>query len=144
MREAIDNDEELAAYLKPMWRWFDAIQNDFASRADWCVKPYDQANHPPLVKLSHGIDLQVRPGERVSLNAKGTGDPDGDALTYRWWQYGEADSAESKVVINDADAQQASFVVPSESGKQVHIILEVTDKGTPALSRYQRIVCNIE
>ena len=67
-----------------------------------------------------------------------------DVLTYRWWQHEEADSAESEVAINDADAQQASFVVPSESGKQVHMILEVTDKGTPALSRYQRVVCSIE
>ena len=62
----------------------------------------------------------------------------------RWWQHEEADSAESNVVINHADAQQASFVVPRESGKKVHIILEVKDKGTPALSRYQRVVCNIE
>jgi hypothetical protein len=108
------------------------------------VKPYDQANHPPVVRLSHAIDLQVRPGERVSLNAKGTTDPDADDLTYRWWQYEEADSAESQVVIDDANAQQASFVVPSDFRKQVHIILEVTDNGTPALRRYQRVVCNIE
>jgi hypothetical protein len=80
----------------------------------------------------------------VSLSAKGTTDPDGDVLTYRWWQYEEADSAESQVAINDADTQQANFVVPNESGKQVHIILEVTDDGTPALSRYQRVVCDIE
>ena len=112
MRKNIANDQELAAYLKPMWRWFDAIQNDFASRADWCVKPYDQANHPPVVKLTHALDLKVRPGDSVSLNAKGTTDPDGDALTYRWWQYEEADSAESRVTITDASTQQASFVVP--------------------------------
>jgi len=143
MRKNIANDQELAAYLKPMWRWFDAIQNDFASRADWCVMPFDQANHPPVVKLNHARDLKVRPGDSVPLNAKGTTDPDGDALTYRWWQYEEADSAESRVTITDASTQQASFVVPSESGKQVHIILEVTDNGTPPLARYQRVICEI-
>ncbi len=144
MRKNIPNDQELAAYLKPMWRWFDAIQNDFASRADWCVKPYDQANHPPVVKLAHALDLKVRAGDSVSLSAKGTTDPDGDALTYRWWQYEDADSAKSRVTIADASTPQASFVVPDEPGKQVHIILEVTDNGTPPLVRYQRVVCDIQ
>lgn len=32
----------------------------------------------------------------------------------------------------------------NEPGKQVHIILEVTDTGTPLLIRYQGIVCNIQ
>jgi hypothetical protein len=144
LRKEIPNDAELTAYLKPQWRWIDAIQNDFAARADWCVKPYDKANHPPVVKLAHDRDLNVRAGDKVSLSAEGTTDPDGDALTYRWWQYHEADFAESRVSITDASAQQASFVAPNEPGKQVHIILEVTDEGTPPLVRYQRVVCNIK
>ena len=82
--------------------------------------------------------------EAVLLSAAGTSDPDEDALTYRWWQFEEADSAESRVDIDNAGQQEASFVVPNEPGKQIHIILEVTDHGTPPLVRYQRIVCNIE
>lgn len=144
MRKKITNDRELAIYLKPMWRWFHAIQNDFAARADWCVKPYQQANHPPIVKLEHARDLRVRVGESVSLSAKGTTDPDGNALTYRWWQFVEADSAETRVRIADANSPLASFVVPDERGKQVHIVLEVTDNGSPPLARYQRVVCEIQ
>jgi hypothetical protein len=34
-------------------------------------------------------------------------------------------------------------VVPDEPGKQVHIILEVTDDGDPPLKGYQRIIFNI-
>ena len=143
LKKGIPNDAELIAYLKPIWRWIGAIQNDFAARADWCVKPHDQANHPPVVKLAHPRDLQVRAGDKVSLSAEGTTDPDGDALTYRWWQYHEAGSAESRAAITHASAQQASFVVPNEPGKQVHIILEVTDKGTPPLVRYERVICDI-
>ena len=30
-----------------------AIQNDFAARADWCVKEFKDANHPPVAKV-HG------------------------------------------------------------------------------------------
>lgn len=80
----------------------------------------------------------------MKLSAVGFSDPDGDQLSYRWWQYHEADSAQAKVTINNANAQQAGFVVPNEPGKQVLIILEVTDKGTPPLVGYQRIVCNIK
>jgi hypothetical protein len=146
MRKNIPNDQELAAYLKPMWRWFDAIQNDFAARADWCVKPYDQANHAPVVKLAHALDLKVRPGDRVSLSAKGTTDPDGDELAYRWWQYKEADTYEGAIDTANAGKQNASFVVPNDTGEgmTIHIVCEVTDSGTPPLTRYQRVVAVIE
>lgn len=130
-------------YFKPIWRWLEHVQNDFAARADWCVKPYDQANHPPVVKLRHDRDLTVRPADTVQLSAIETTDPDGDELAYRWWQYTEADSANTDVQITHADTPQASFVVPNEPGTQVHIILEVTDNGDPPLVRYQRVVCNI-
>jgi hypothetical protein len=139
-----DTDDQHREYFKPIWRWSDAFQNDFAARADWCVQPFDGANHPPAAMLAHSRDLKFGPGETVSLSAEGTADPDGDAWTYRWWQYEEADSADSKVTITDARTPQASFVVPNEPGKQVHIILEVTDNGTPPLVRYQRVVCDIE
>ena len=38
----------------------------------------------------------------------------------------------------------ASFVVPHEPHTQLHVILEVTDNGEPALTRYQRVIFNIE
>jgi hypothetical protein len=44
----------------------------------------------------------------------------------------------------DAASKKASFVVPDEPGKQIQIILEVTDNGTPPLTHYQRIICNIQ
>lgn len=43
-------------YFKPLWHWTDALQNDFASRADWCVRSYADANHPPVVALAHARD----------------------------------------------------------------------------------------
>jgi hypothetical protein len=145
MRKNIPNDQKLAAYLKPMWRWFDAIQHDFAARADWCVKPYDQANHPPEVKLAHNLDLRVRAGDSVPLSATGTTDPDGDALTYRWWQYQAADTYGGAIKIRDAGKQDASFTVPSDAaeGETIHVICEVTDAGTPPLTRYQRVIVTV-
>ena len=146
MRKDTRNDQALYTYLKPMWRWFEAIQNDFAARADWCVKPYDQANHPPVVKLAHARGMKVRPGDKVSLSAKGTTDPDRDGLAYHWWQYQEADTYEGAIDIADTGKQEASFSVPDDGhkGQTIHIICEVTDNGTPQLTRYQRVVAEIQ
>jgi hypothetical protein len=132
-------------YFKPMWRWTAAMQNDFAARADWCVKPYKEANHPPAVKLAHAQEVKVRPGESVSLSARGTTDPDGDELTFHWWRYREAGSYDGTIEIRDAAKRDASFVVPGDvgAGKTIHMICEVTDAGTPPLTRYQRVVLTV-
>lgn len=144
LKKEISNDEALIAYLKPQWRWIGALQNDFAARADWCVKEFDNANHAPVVKLDSEWTRDVKPGETVHLAATAT-DPDGDKQIFRWWQYSEADSAEATVTIAGSDsANNASFVAPDEAGKQVHIILEVTDDGTSPRVGFQRVVCNIK
>ena len=110
------------------------------------MKPYDQANHPPVVKLANALNMKVRPGDKVSLSAKGTTDPDGNALTYRWWEYQEADTYPGSVRIEDTDKQNASMTVPADAtaGQTIHIICEVTDNGTPPLTRYQRVVMTVE
>jgi len=146
LKKEIPNDPELTAYLKPQWRWIDAIQNDFAARADWCVKSYAEANHAPVVKLGHAVDLKVRPGESVSLSAKGTTDPDGDTLEYRWWQYREAGTFDGTIEIRDAGRQDASVAVPGDfdKGGTLHIICEVTDTGIPRLTRYQRVIVEVK
>ncbi len=63
-----------------MWRWTPAFQNDFAARADWCVKSFKDANHAPVVRLKTALDITAKPGGKIKLNAKGTKDPDGDKL----------------------------------------------------------------
>lgn len=144
LKKEIPNDAELTAYLKPQWRWIDAFQNDFAARADWCVKEFKDANHAPVIQINGALNRTVKADETVKLEATAT-DPDGNKLTTRWWQYSDADSAVTKVVITNPDSlDHASFVVPKEPGKQIHIILEVTDNGSPPLVVYQRIICDIE
>ena len=72
-----------------IWRWRAAYQNDFGARMDWTIKPYAEANHPPVAKLEHANQLTAKPGERVNLSAEGSTDPDGNALSYEWFHYGE-------------------------------------------------------
>lgn len=133
-------------YFKPLWRWLPAVQNDFAARADWCVKAYDEANHPPAVILSHASNLSFRAGETVRLSAKGTSDPDGDQVTYRWWQHQEAGTYPAAIAITCSDLSTAVFTVPQDAkpGATIHAICEVTDHGTPPLTRYARVVVEVE
>lgn len=140
------NIEKMTEYFKPLWRWTDAMQNDFASRADWCMKSYEDANHPPVVKLTHEVNLNAKPGSIVKLDARGTYDPDHDQLKYRWWQYPEAGTFCDSIDLNNSDEQKASFIIPenAEKGKTIHIICEVKDDGTPQLTRYQRVAVTIK
>jgi hypothetical protein len=129
---------------KMFWRWVPAAQNDFAAKLDWCVRDFAHANHAPVVKLTGSTHRKVKPGAMVKLKAVAS-DPDGHELTYKWWQYTDADSAVENVTIsNAASLDMASFLVPNEPGKQVQIILEVTDNGAPNLAGYQRLVFTIE
>jgi hypothetical protein len=136
-----------------IWRWRAAYQNDFAARMDWTVKPHAEANHPPVPKLAHPDQLAGRPGTRVNLSAEGSIDPDGDALSYEWFYYGEAgtfttSSARSgqPVAIQNFDQPTAWFMVPTTRVLRhgtMHVILAVTDHGTPRLTRYRRVIVTV-
>lgn len=138
-----------------IWRWREAYQNDFAARMDWTVKTFKEANHPPVPKLAHAARLTVKPGDRVELSAEGTTDPDGDAVSYEWFYYHEAGTfpmsnarTGQPLEIKNFDQQKAWFVVPTgrvmaPGTGEMHLILRVTDHGTPRLTRYQRVIVDV-
>jgi len=130
-----------------LWRWREDFQHDFAARMDWTIKSYEEANHPPIPALGHADTLTVRSGEIFGLSAAGTTDPDGDSVSYWWFQYPEAGTYEE--LISFAPLSENLYYVHTisapevESPKTAHFILKVTDKGSPPLSRYKRVVVNI-
>ncbi len=136
-----------------IWRWRSAYQNDFAARIDWTIKPYTEANHPPVPKLAHAREINAKPGERVELSAEGTTDPDGDAVSYEWFYYGEPGTftvsvarSGQPVEVRNFDQPKASFTVPTSRvlrNGTMHFILAVTDHGTPRLTRYERVIVNV-
>lgn len=147
MREVYpENQDQMDEYFKPLTRWTDALQNDFAARADWCVKPFEKANHAPIVKLQNPIEWIAKPGDQIRLSAEGTFDPDGDKLAFRWWQYQEAGTYSGRVQIEEEENEKISINIPKETNEEetIHIICEVTDNGEPNLTRYQRIVITIK
>lgn len=137
--------EERAAYFKPMYMWSKAMQNDFAARADWCVMPYARANHQPHVVLDHDAHLSANAGEILRLSAKGTFDPDGDELTFKWWPYYEAGTYADEIdVMSFGEIAEVTVPANARPGDVLHIICEVTDDGTPQLTRYQRVVVDVK
>ncbi len=128
-----------------LWRWREDFQNDFAARMDWCTKSFREANHPPIPVLAHPEEMTVRSGEVFALDASGSADPDGDNLSFIWFQYPEAGSYRKPIGINGASNLWRLFVTAPEVGKKetVHFILKVTDKGMPPLTRYKRVIVNV-
>ncbi len=141
-----ENPEQMRVYFAPLARWTDAIQNDFAARADWCVQPYEKANHPPVVQLTHAVDLKARPGARIHLSAAETYDPDGNDFRVNWYQHEETGTYSGRIAIVDDSEKKSSFIVPKDAhqGETIHVICAVTDNGIPALTRYQRVIIEIE
>lgn len=139
-----------------IWRWREAYQNDFAARMDWTIKDYKEANHPPTVKIKGETLLLAKKGQKIELSAEGSSDPDGDTLSYEWFYYKEAgtfaaSSARSgqPISIQGFDQAEASFTVPNKRYMEpgvgtIHIILAVTDSGSPQITRYQRVIVNVE
>ena len=138
-------ERTFTGFRETLWRWREEYQNDFAARMDWTVKTPQDANHPPIVRLSHPDRLTVHPGDVVPLNALGTTDPDGDSLSYHWFQYPEAGTYPEAIEMWGAENLYArGFTAPVvEQRSEAHFILKVTDKGSPALTRYRRVVITI-
>lgn len=129
-----------------LWRWRDDFQNDFAARMDWTTQSYAKANHPPVPVLSGPQNMTVRSGEKFELSAHASTDPDGDSLSFLWLQYPEAGSYKQAIKMDIAEnMDHVIFVAPKVSKPAtVHFILRVTDKGSPPLSRYKRIIVTVE
>jgi hypothetical protein len=127
-------------------RWAADLQNDFRARLDWCVKPANEANHPPnvIVNGNEGNDvIHLMPvvGADLKLDAGGTTDPDDDRLSYHWFVYPEAGTYSGTVNIEEAENSAAQIHLPTDAAdKEIHIVLAVTDSGRPPLTRYQRVV----
>ena len=117
---------------------------------DWCVQPFANANHAPLAVCNGDesreiLRLSAEGGASVNVSAIGSTDPDGNSLSYRWFQYSEAGTYPNVVSIAGGTTASASFVAPSITSEQtIHIILEVTDSGAPALTSYRRVIVTVQ
>jgi hypothetical protein len=138
-------DEAFSDNKVSLWRWRDDFQNDFAARMDWCIKSFQEANHPPVPVLRNPEEITIKSGQGFELDASLSFDPDADNLSFLWFNYPEAGSYRKMIEIGGAkNAHTVYIVAPEVEIKETaHFILRVTDKGSPQLSRYKRIIVTI-
>lgn len=148
-----------------IWRWRTAFQHDFAARMDWTTQEFGAANHAPTLVVNGitgtaPIRLGTTVGKPVILDAAGSADPDGNRLNYRWFHYAEAGfvpgHALAKVAIKGGNTPRAEVTVteacrpawlPSREPcpeSRAHVILEVSDSGTPSLTSYRRVILELK
>ena len=121
-------------------RWAVALQNDFRTRLEWCVRDFAEANHPPQLHVSGAAERRVRAGEVVPLDAAASTDPDAHALRFAWFFYPEATGWTAPLPqLRGAETPRAEFTAPAlAQPADLHAVLAVTDTGTPPLTRYRR------
>jgi hypothetical protein len=80
----------------------------------------------------------------IKLNGK-VSDPDGNKVAIKWWQF-QVGTYPGKVNILNPGAAQTKILIPKDAvaGQTIHVILEVTDNGSPALTAYQRVVITVK
>ena len=120
------------------------VFNGLAARLKWTVTPsYEDANHEPVI--SGALALSGKPGQTIKLKYE-VSDPDGDEISVKWWDYKAASTYKGAVAVADPASACTTFTVPSDaqSGQTIHLILEATDNGTPALNRYLRAIVTVK
>ncbi|WQF90202.1 hypothetical protein CDEST_15216 [Colletotrichum destructivum] len=134
-----------------IWRWRGAFQNDFAARMNWGVADsFARGRHPPMAVVNGDrsrdvLKMDVVAGQKIVLDASESCDPDGERLTYKWWQYLDPTSTQNKpfktvprLGLSGINVTKITVTIPEEKDlrkqgrnqhpeedKHLHLILEV-------------------
>lgn len=135
-------DIDKGSYLQ----WIEFANRDFEARLNYCVADtFAEANHKPVISIVGGLDRTVRSGESVELEAVIT-DPDSPqrAPSALWWQYEEAGTYDGIVETSNPRVNKISFVAPIVTRPStIHMILEASDRGTPSLTSFARVIITV-
>ena len=123
-------------------RFYPDELNDFIARMQWADEGSGNRNPQVIVGGNKGreaIFIKANPGEVVRLDASQSMDPDGDGLSFCWWQQPEI--GKTKVTISQPEEPIATIRVPADAvSDTIHIICEVHDNGPFHLVSYRRMI----
>lgn len=126
-------------------RFYPDELNDFIARMQWAAEGRGNKNPQVVVNGQDGISpviINTMAGETVILDASRSTDPNGDGLTFKWWQQPEI--GDLALTIEDTDEAKAAIHIPADAnGKELHVICEVHDKGPFHLVAYRRVVIKV-
>lgn len=121
-------------------RFYPDELNDFMARMQWADE--GQGNHNPIVRLISD-HMTVKAGSTLTLDASASSDPDGDQLSFLWWQQPEIGT--TRVAIDQTDLSTATIQIPADaSGQTLHLVCEVHDDGPFHLVAYRRIILSVK
>jgi Cellulose-binding Sde182, nucleoside hydrolase-like domain/Cellulose-binding protein Sde0182, C-terminal domain len=146
-----------------IWRWREGFQNDFAARMSWTVADFAHANHNPIAVVNGKqgtapIEADVQVGQSITLDATQSSDPDGQPLHFHWFHYAEAGLADGNIAsltLTGADTPRVEVkadsachplwlpLIPCKGDGIAHVILAVTDEGSPRLTSYRRVILHV-
>ena len=104
----------------------------------------DAANHEPRVTVSEPLNRSAAPGSTVRLVASAS-DPDKNMMTVKWWQYTDVDTYPGTIALSSPETLTTTFHVPTDAtpGQTIHVLIQVTDNGTPTLTSFQRVIVTV-
>ena len=120
--------------------------NDFAARMQWAEE--GRGNRNPVVVVNgtcelKPLEISAKAGKKLSVDASGSYDPDGDTLSFEWWFQVFPDDGPLPEIV-DAAASKAVFTIPSDaSGRTFQLVCEVHDDGAFNLVSYRRIIITV-
>ena len=124
-----------------------AFQSEWAARADWCVRPYEECAHPPVVR-AQSDEISAHPGQTVQLCVSAE-DADGSGLKTVWFVYTAAGRYRGRarnLRPFSLTEPVTSFCVPEDAvpGDRFVLCLAAETVKKPSIVRYAEICVTVE
>ena len=135
-------------------RFYPDELNDFCARMQWASEGKGNINPRVVIRLLNGtavedsfpvapLHITAKAGETIHLDASMSVDPDGDDLTFLWWQ--QLEIGRTKVAVDQSDHPVATLRIPADAKcDTIHLICEIHDNGPFHLVAYRRIIITIK